>query len=696
MSRFLHREGFVLLLLLSLLLPAQRAAAQGSAADAAALVAAVTAGAPALDESFRADTGDWELSGEEDYGLRYEAGTYRIDVPAADQYVWGIHQDFDAGDFYLEVDAYTLSGPEDNQVGVVFRHADTENFYTFVIGADGQFELLRFASGVWTELLPRQPSGEIVTGLDAVNRLGVLAQGAELTLFVNGEVVGSATDEGLPSGTVGLAAGAFAEGGVFAAFDDLRVWRLGESAAAPTAEPVEEATAEPTEAPSTGPAVEPTVQPEVRVPPAGVTARVDAIRLTQPLLSEQFRRDTGAWSLNSDETVTYAIAGRTLTIRVDAENLMGWSAANDVSANDLFFEADGTLRAGPEEAEYGLLLREQPGGNFYFFAVTGLGSFGFWKSVDQEWTELVPWTAADAIAAGVGATNRLGALVEGSTFTLFANGEPLAQVDDSSFSGGGVALAAGTFDAGGAEVAFDNVSLWPLDGAAPALPTAEPLPTPEALPTVEPLPTLELPPVPEPLPEGSTDLDAIRVRPPTYRDDFNRDRGAWSMATDEGVETAYARRSLRLRIDRENFAAWSVNGALNADDFLVEVDVARTAGAGDGTAGIIFAMQDDNNFLYFAVNFAGQFSLWQRTDGQWANLLPWIEVSAINRGDAALNRLGVLKRGDEVKLLANNFVLVTTTMEGMGGGLIGLAAETADVPGVEVSFDNLTFWDLTK
>ena len=690
MDRFARRGGFILLFVLSLLLPARHAAAQD---DAATLerIAAITAGAPALDEGFRADEGDWELYAAEDYALRYDGGSYRVDVPDPDQFVWGIHQGFAAGDFYAEVDAYTVAGPENNQVGFVFRHADTDNFYVFAISADGQYELLRFAGGAWAELVTRAPSDAVNAGAGAVNRLGVLAEGSAITLLINGAVVGRVEDAGLPSGAVGLAAGAFAEGGVYAAFDDLRLWPLGEAGDVPTPEPTEE----PIEAPTAEPTPEatPEAPPDVRVPPQDAAARLEEIRRGPPLLSEQFRRDTGAWSLDSDDTVTYRVTGRSLNVEMISSNWMGWSVATGVSAGDLLFEADATLRAGPEDAEFGLLVRESPGdngGNFYFFAVTAQGYYSFWKSVGGAWTALVPWTASDAIAPGLGATNRLGVLAEGATFTLVVNDQPLAQVDDATFAEGRVALAVGTFDTGGAEVAFDNVTLWALGGGPIALPTIEPLPTVEPLPTIEPLPTLE------PQTDDTGDLEAIRATTPTYTGDFNRDRGDWSMAVDEGVLHAYARRTFRIRIDLDAWMSWSVNEALNAPDFLVEVDAARVAGPTNGAMGIVFSRVDDDNFYYFAVNSARQFSLWQRVGGEWASVLLWIEVSALNGGDATLNRIGVLKRGGEIKLLGNGFVLATITVDGAAGGDIGLAVETVGEPGVEISFDDLRYWDLTQ
>jgi hypothetical protein len=62
---------------------------------------------------------------------------------------------------------------------------------------------------------------------------------------------------------------------------------------------------------------------------------------------------------------------------------------------------------------------------------------------------------SDSIRQG-SATNRVRADCVGTTLTLYANGEVLYSIEDSSYASGDVGLIAGTFDEPGADIRFDN------------------------------------------------------------------------------------------------------------------------------------------------------------------------------------------------------------------------------------------------
>ena len=62
--------------------------------------------------------------------------------------------------------------------------------------------------------------------------------------------------------------------------------------------------------------------------------------------------------------------------------------------------------------------------------------------------------------------------------------------------------------------------------------------------------------------------------------------------------------------------------------------------------------------------------------------------------EGALNRLCVLAEGTSITLFANEAVLTTLSDDTFAGGQIGLAAGTFTEAGLEVSFDNFSFWDL--
>ena len=126
----------------------------------------------------------------------------------------------------LEVDA-SIDDPDlPGQVGVFFRKVDDANYYYFAIEQGGNFGLWKKVDDAWSTLIDWTPASAIAS--DAVNRLGVWAEGSTIALFVNDLPLAQVTDETFASGVIAVAAGTFAEPNLTAVFDDVEVWELAE------------------------------------------------------------------------------------------------------------------------------------------------------------------------------------------------------------------------------------------------------------------------------------------------------------------------------------------------------------------------------------------------------------------------------------------------------------------------------------
>ena len=106
---------------------------------------------------------------------------------------------------------------------------------------------------------------------------------------------------------------------------------------------------------------------------------------------------------------------------------------------------------------YGLLLRIQhlPGAQhnrFYAFVLASNGAWSF-QRCDGTCDSLVDFTQNAAIHAGVGATNTLRAIAEGSSYTLYVNGTQVGHVDDAEFTDGQTGLSV----SGTCEAVFTNI-----------------------------------------------------------------------------------------------------------------------------------------------------------------------------------------------------------------------------------------------
>ncbi len=218
MSRFLSR-WFSLFAVLVLLLPVSSAAAQGAGPDPADW----RLGAPSFREAFREASDLWTLDTGRTAARSIAGGVLTIRVDEADLMRWST-LDGDYEDFYLEVDTAHVAGPVDNALGVIFRMEDSENFYLFMISSDGAYSLGRYVDDEWSSLVDWESTDAIETGAGGENRLGLLAVGNEMALYINNEELTRVQDDSFAAGAIALLAGTNAEADVEIAFDNLWLW----------------------------------------------------------------------------------------------------------------------------------------------------------------------------------------------------------------------------------------------------------------------------------------------------------------------------------------------------------------------------------------------------------------------------------------------------------------------------------------
>ena len=117
---------------------------------------------------------------------------------------------------------------------------------------------------------------------------------------------------------------------------------------------------------------------------------------------------------------------------------------------------------GPDDNEFGIMFRMVDNDNFYKFAISSDRYFRLDKWVDGESQSIKKWERSDAILGGERA-DTIRVRCVGTSISLFANGNLLAEVTGTSHSLGRIALFAGTQgNKTGVSVAFDDFSVMPM------------------------------------------------------------------------------------------------------------------------------------------------------------------------------------------------------------------------------------------
>lgn len=176
-----------------------------------------------FQDDFSDTSSGWDVVNVDDGITDYEDGVYRIMVNTPSTDVWA-NPGLKFTDTVVEVEATKVSGPDDNDFGVICRYQDESNFYFFIISSDGYYGLGKVIDGEQVLIGEEElmPSDDIKLG-NVTNTVKADCVGSTLTLYANGVQLISVQDSSFASGDVGLMAGTFSEAGTDIHFDNFVV-----------------------------------------------------------------------------------------------------------------------------------------------------------------------------------------------------------------------------------------------------------------------------------------------------------------------------------------------------------------------------------------------------------------------------------------------------------------------------------------
>lgn len=163
-----------------------------------------------FEDDFEDPLSGWGEDQRDEFERGYERGEYFFELSKPDWFIWAYPgKTFD--DVNVEADAYLASGSQESHFGLICRHEDWKNFYYFAISADGYYAIFRRQDGADLEVLTAGGSGmtfspAIRTG-EQTNRIVAVCQEDELSLYVNGQLLETVTDDAHRRGDVGIGAG---------------------------------------------------------------------------------------------------------------------------------------------------------------------------------------------------------------------------------------------------------------------------------------------------------------------------------------------------------------------------------------------------------------------------------------------------------------------------------------------------------
>jgi hypothetical protein len=213
--------------------------------------------------------------------------------------------------------------------------------------------------------------------------------------------------------------------------------------------------------PSDTPQPTDTLEPSPTLPPTEASDDPRA-NLGEPTWSDNF--DTAFnWPLYRDDHVDMQVSDGMLQMTaLYADKWDSWMLTRQ-SPTDFYLELNAypAVDCGYLD-RYGVMVRApDPNQGYLFgFSCDGQYSFRIWNG--EKFYYPVPWDASRHILQGLDQTNRLGIMVKGNKFSLYANGVFLTTVDDDTYTYGEIGVFVGAVKTAGFTAAFDEIAYWEL------------------------------------------------------------------------------------------------------------------------------------------------------------------------------------------------------------------------------------------
>ena len=152
---------------------------------------------------------------ESSYSAAYEPRAYVLSLLRDSVFAWEtLREEHKLSDFVLEAEVEADPSNGHSAVGVIFRHVNDENFYSFLLSSRGNFRVDALFNNHPMKLIEwtRAPAPDPERPARS-RTLRVIGHGSRFSFLVDEEWVAEADDETLPEGAVGFAAQNFAGSG---------------------------------------------------------------------------------------------------------------------------------------------------------------------------------------------------------------------------------------------------------------------------------------------------------------------------------------------------------------------------------------------------------------------------------------------------------------------------------------------------
>jgi hypothetical protein len=370
-----------------------------------------------------------------------------------------------------------------------------------------------------------------------------------------------------------------------------------------------------------------------------------------------------------------------------------------VLVQDFYLSVEATLveTTAGEDANVSLTFRGDAENNFYRVRFDSNGYYKMYLRQDGEWITIKKWELDEAIQLKPGVRNTFALLVQGSEFTIFANGQELTTVSDSALNEAGtISLAPGLPEADHSlTVEFDNLVIKQISADQTA---AEIQATATA--HVEAIATAQMAATATAVARATT----VAGAPVVFEDSFDSNANGWEVGEDvdeyadeftQIVDGKY----VRSLTSKRGVIWWEHVPYSPMQNFYLSVEatlVETSAEEGEANVSLTFRENDEDDHYRVRFGNDGYSKVYLRQDGEWQTIRDWRFSNAIQLEPGVTNTFALLVQGAEFTFYANGVELGSVSDTTLGeAGDIGLAIGVHKAEQtLTVEFDNLVIKEI--
>lgn len=183
-------------------------------------------GSPTWEAVFKDDS-SWYTFEDDQSSIQVVDGELVMESFKANEYeTWSLTW-MKVSDFYMEMTVTSGDACQGkDRYGMMVRAPDSSHGYQFSISCDANFRVRNYDGKEFVDILPWQYDAHIFSGPNQTNRIGFLARGSDLSVYVNGHLLAEFEDDSYARGTFGVLIAASKTAGFTATVREVVCWSL--------------------------------------------------------------------------------------------------------------------------------------------------------------------------------------------------------------------------------------------------------------------------------------------------------------------------------------------------------------------------------------------------------------------------------------------------------------------------------------